>query len=58
MPAMPAWLREYQNMAQMQAHTDQTDGKSRRRLWLTVTILALAALAVYVGTFLQVLLAK
>jgi len=45
-------------MAQQPANMQQSDGKSRRRLRLTVTLLALAALAVYVGTFLQAVLAR
>ena len=36
--------------------TTRPDGKPRRGVWLTVAILAVVALAVYVSTFLQILL--
>jgi hypothetical protein len=42
----------------MHAATDQPDGKARRGVRRTVTILAVIALAVYLSTFLQILLMK
>jgi hypothetical protein len=48
------------DMAQktIQAATAQVDGKSRRGVRRTVMILAVVALAVYLSTFLQILLMK
>jgi ribosomal protein S4E len=58
--ARPARFREQSDMAQktIQAATAQVDGKPRRGVRRTVTILAVVALAVYLSTFLQVLMMK